>query len=411
MELKNVKSNSYDYLFCLLILILPYSLKLPNIIIISLSLFFISDYREYDKIDFKILKNKSFAFLGLLVFYFFCKGLITNTLAENNCALLVPIILVPILFLKIKNSVRILFAIIISVFILSVRAIYGLSSYYMVNHELLPFEGDIINVILGGERPYLGFFSVIGIIAAIELAFKFEKYKYLLFAYSFFIFIFIFLISARISVLTILFLIGLYLAFYIKISFKKKILFFLMLSMTLSIGIISNKNLRERLFITSSINESINQYKLHEPRVIIWGCAYEIASSPEFNFIFGLKSEKELDALYAVCYDGKLSNKDRASFFIRTKLNSHNQFIGSYLTSGIIGFILLLSFFISLIITHRKSYLKISMITALFFFFMVEIVLRRQLGVYFFILVVSIINCYPLSFNQKKTQEEILSRY
>jgi O-antigen ligase len=410
MELKNVKSNSYDYLFCLLILILPYSLKLPNIIIIALSLFFIFDYGEYGKIDFKILKNKSFAFLGFLVFYLFCKGLITNTLAENNCALLVPIILVPVLFLKIKNSDRILFAIIISVFILSVRAIYGLSSYYMVNHELLPFEGDIINVILGGERPYLGFFSVIGIIAAIELAFIYEKYKYLLFAYSFFIFIFIFLISARISVLTILFLIGLYLAFYIKITFKKKALFFLVLALILSIGLISNKNLRERLFITSSIEKSINQYKLHEPRVIIWGCAYEIANSPEFNFIFGLKSEKELDSLYAVCYDGKLSNKDRAGFFIRTKLNSHNQFIGSYLTSGIIGFILVLSFFISQIITHRKSYIKISMITALFFFFMVEIVLRRQLGVYFFILVVSIINCYSLRFNQKKNQEHILPR-
>jgi O-antigen ligase len=404
MELNNIKSNFYDYLFCLLIIILPYSIKFPNILIVILSLFLIFDFKEYSKIDFKILKKTTLITLYILILYWLSKGFLSNTISENKYSLYVIILIVPILFLKIRNSDRILFAIIISVFILSLRSIYGLIIHYSANNELLPFEGDIVNAILGMERPYLGFFSVIAIIISIELSLKHAKYKYILLAYSVYIGLFISVISARISGLTILFLIILYLVFYIKMSFKKKTLLFLVLGLSIFIVILSNKNLRERLFITNNYEESFAKVKLHEPRVIIWGCANEIMNSPNFNHILGLKSEKELDNLYAFCYDEKLENKHRANFFITSKLNSHNQFIGTYLTSGMIGLFLMLTFFISQIIICRANYIKTFMVIALFFFFMVEVVLLRQLGAYFFIIVICIINICPLNCSQKHLQ-------
>lgn len=404
MELNNIKFNFYDYLFCLLIIILPYSIKFPNILIVILSLFLIFDFKEYSKIDFKILKKTTLITLYILILYWLSKGFLTNTISENKYSLYILILIVPILFLKIRNSDRVLFAIVISVFILSLRSIYGLVMNYTANNELLPFEGDIVNTILGMERPYLGFFSVIGIIISIELSLKHTKYKYILLAYSVYIGLFISVISARISVLTVLFLIVLYLVFYIKMSFKKKAMLFLVLGLSIFIVILSNRNLRERLFITNNYEESFTKIKLHEPRVIIWGCANEIMNSPNFNHILGLESEKELQNLYAVCYDKKLENKHRANFFITSKLNSHNQFIGTYLTSGVIGLFLMLIFFISQIIISRTNFIKTFLIIALFLFFMVEVVLLRQLGAYFFIIVICIINICPLNCSQKHLQ-------
>ena len=398
--IKKAQYDLYDYLFCLLILSLPYSLKLPNVVLILLGLFFIGDYKKCKQLDFSKLKTKSFLILFLLVLYEIIKGITTSTLSENKYTLLLPVVLLPFLALKIKNIYRILFAIVIIGFLTSAKALYGIAGNYINNGELLPFEGGI-NQVLGMERPYLGFLSIVSIISSLKLAERFRKYRFLFIVYSLYMCLSIFLISARISAITLLVLIGIYSVFYINIPIKKKIVFFILGTLLALLMIISNKNLRERLFITNTIEQSLAKLNRHEPRVIIWPCAFKIANSTRFNPIFGLSSEKKVDSLLANCYDEKLENKNRAAFFIESKLNTHCQFIGIYISSGVIGLVLLLCFFISQFTGYIRDFKAIALLTALFLFFVVENVLHRQLGIYFFALVISIINIHPFVNNRR----------
>ena len=46
MNFSVTKSSLYDYLFCLLILVIPFSLKIPNIVLIVLIVFFIIDFKK-----------------------------------------------------------------------------------------------------------------------------------------------------------------------------------------------------------------------------------------------------------------------------------------------------------------------------------------------------------------------------
>ena len=141
--------------------------------------------------------------------------------------------------------------------------------------------------------------------------------------------------------------------------------------------------------------------------MVIWNCAYDIACDSDFNVFFGLNSQKVLEDKYLDCYAQKMENKYRAAYFISTKKNSHNQFLDIYLFSGLIGFILFTYFFIIQIFSHRKNYIKTAMIISLVLFLLVENVLRRQMGTYLFIIIVSFINIGALIFNEKSKIDNI----
>jgi O-antigen ligase len=393
------KINFFDVFFVLLILSVPYSLKVPNALLVILTSFLILDYKKHADINIWLLKKKAFYVLFVLVFYWLLKAIITSSIKDTNYTLLLPVVILPVLFIKVKNKELFLWANVILVFLLSLRAIFGLLTYYIENKQFLPFEGEIINDILGMERPYLGFISVIGFISSLYLAMKYNKLKKLFIFYSIYIAAFIFLISARISAVTILFLIVIYLLFYIKKIDRNKALFVVIVITTIFSFVVLNKNLRERFFITSDIKSSVAKLSRHEPRMIIWSCAYDIATAPDFNPIFGLNSEKELEQRYIRCYDEKITNRNRADYFISTKINSHNQFIDVFLFSGIIGLGLFFYFFIVQIFSQRRNYFKIAMLISLILFLAVENVLRRQMGIYCFILIITFINIVPLNFN------------
>lgn len=397
----------YDYLFCLMVIVLPYSLKAPNVIAIVLSLFFIADFKKFIKIDFGRLKKWTFIILGVLVLYWLAKGILTNTLHETKYGLLAPLALLPVLFMKIRKKHRVMFAMVLSGLIYAIRAIYGMAKYYAANHTFSLFEGGDINTVLGQERPYIGFFSIIAIFIAATLAFRYARYRYWLAGYILFMTVFVFFISARISIITLLLSTVIYLLFYLKLSWQRKMIYFGVSALVVCMLVFSIKSLRERMFITGDLQKSLAGIQRYEPRVIIWDCAYQIATSTGFESVFGLDSEEQLNALFATCYDQKLTNKHRANFFITTKLNSHNQFIGTYLTSGAVGLGLLLAFFACLFSDSRKNFIKISLVLALFLFFIVENVLRRQLGIYYLALVISLVQFCPLHFGNQKSKPAI----
>ncbi len=394
MNLSVSKNSLYDYLFCALILVIPFSLKVPNIIMIALTLFFLADYKQITKSNFQNILKSQYLVLGFLILYWLIKGFITGSLGENKYSLLLPVILLPFLILKVYNFYRILFALVSCGFIIATRALYGIFNNYVKFGELLPFEGASINQILYMERPYLGFFLVSSVLIAVFLIIKRSKFKLILGFYSFYALLTIFLISARMALVTLGTIIVIYIVYYIKISVRKRLIYFSSFLLCLIIFITFNKNLQERLFISSNYQESIKNFERHEPRFIIWPCSYSISNLPAFNIFFGLDSEDRLDELLGDCYLANMENKHRANFFAATELNTHNQFVGTYLTSGIIGFSLLSLFFLLQLYNARRNFFKTAIVVSMFLFFLVENVLYRQVGIYFFALLLVLINSF-----------------
>lgn len=407
MNLPMSKNSWYDYLFCILIIVVPLSLKAPNVILIALTLFFIIDFKNSKKLNFRQLFKSQYIILGFLVLYWIFKGLFTETINENKYGLLLPIILIPILILKVQDFYKLLFAILVCGFIIATRAYYGLLFNYLNFGELLPFEGKSINQILNMDRPYLGFFLLISTVVAFYLIFKFPKFKVGLILYNLYVFIIIFLISARMTLLTLGFILLIYFVFYLKIGFTKKALYFAIVVLTVGMLISLNKNVRDRFFINANYEQSVNNFQRYEPRFFIWPCSISIAKSPTFNILFGIKSEKKLDDLLGKCYLDKMENKHRANFFVDTQLNTHNQFIGTYLTSGLIGVILLFAIFLIQFYNFRKNFYKTALIIAMLLFFIVENVLYRQVGAYFFGLILVLVN----SFNFQDEKKELKSEF
>jgi O-antigen ligase len=210
------------------------------------------------------------------------------------------------------------------------------------------------------------------------------------------------MISARISAITLIFIFILYFIFYLKTSLIKKailtIIFFSLISGLVSI----NNNIRERFFLTGSFNEFMIKLNLHEPRVVIWDCAFDISQRDDFNPLIGFSSKLEIENLFKECFGEKISNKYRASYFFESINNSHNQFINTYLVSGLIGLILFSSFFILQLIQHRRIFFKTAMLISLIFFLLVENMLSREFGVYIFCLTILLIETDWIDENFKK---------
>lgn len=388
-----IKSNGFfDLLFCFLTLIIPFSKSISNILLIVLSLIFILDYKNFKNLFFKKLFSKPFLLLLILVMFWIIKSIITNSFFDTKFTIFIPMFFIPMLYLKVKKQNYIYFSFLVLGLINSFIAVFGLIKNYILTGYLLSFEGDEINKTLGMERPYLAFILLICILISLKLIRMYPIFRFFLLGYIVFNSIFIYLISARISAISLIIVGIVYLVFYIKLSFKVKIIYFIMLMSFLSITLITNKNLRERFFITSNFEKSLFEFKLHEPRFIIWDCAYNISKSNEFNVFFGLNSEKQLDELFSNWYVIKLSNKHRANYFISTHKNTHNQFIDIYLVSGFIGLFIFLLYFVIQIKKMKKTFFNSSIIISLILFLVVENVLRRQMGIYIFGLLFSFIN-------------------
>lgn len=385
------KNLCYDSLFCILLLFIPSSIRIPNIITISLILFFLIDYKRSFKLDFKKLIQPHYLIFCFLMLYLFLKAIFTNTVFENNYTLFLIVLALPFLFLKVNNPTKIMVAFIGSVLFRIAIAGYNVSKYYFEHKNLNFFEGEIINNLLQIERPYLGFLCVISTVILLWLTTIYHKIRYVLFFLAFLNIVFLSVISARLSIISIVLICVLYLIFYFNLSILKKVQIFSILLLTSSIILFFNSNLRKRLFISSDIEQSIEKFKHHEPRFIIWDCAYSIATQKEFNILFGLNSKKELENQYSYWFDKKMTNKHRANFFIQSKLNSHNQFIGTYLTSGLLGLMLLFGFLFFQWINYKENFYKTSLTLSLFFFFIFEMVLERQLGVYIFTFVICLL--------------------
>src|SRR5690606_41111300 len=91
------------------------------------------------------------------------------------------------------------------------------------------------------------------------------------------------------------------------------------------------------------------------------------------------------------CYDKEIVNPARRLWFLQEKYNTHNQYIDFYLGIGVAGELLFISMFILSLVQYKKQFFPTAFITTLFFFGVIECYFYRQMGSYYFGLILILI--------------------
>lgn len=378
--IKAYLNKAYDYLFAVLLLVLPLSKAAPNIVIAAIALSFIVGIKN---VDFRRLKHLPFILLYVFLSYFFIKAAITGSLfAEWNIyKKYIILFFIPVLFLKVKNVQIVKAGVVISTMLLVLGTLVLAGRYYF-SHGVLPFGiGEVVNTLILLERPYAGFFAVAGAVFSLDLIKYYLHYKKWLVASGIISVAFILLIAARISFLTLIVLALLYILFYLPVRRSVRVVLIIAFISFTAIVFLFNKNIADRFFLKESMQVAMD----YEPRLIIWPCAYELAQRDDFNPVTGYPNNTIVEERYVECYTTTITaNQDKNEYYKTERFNSHNQFIDFYLTTGLIGLVLFVGFIIALFVQVKSDFAYTAIIIAMLLFLLVENVLHRQMGCYFF---------------------------
>lgn len=190
-------------------------------------------------------------------------------------------------------------------------------------------------------------------------------------------------LASRISYFITALLIGLYLIH--NLSFK---VFSLITSGIIIIGVLSFSFLKQTYIYKKTVEGTVwelqdnigtyntdNTFRV-DSRYSRWKVALEaIKEKPILGFGGGTENEVLLEKYEAY----KMQNS------INREYNAHNQFLGATLRFGVFGFLLMLVYFVRNSITAFKyqNLLFLSFLTILFWSFMIENVLDRNMGINF----------------------------
>ncbi|EPR74627.1 hypothetical protein ADIWIN_0379 [Winogradskyella psychrotolerans RS-3] len=204
-----------------------------------------------------------------------------------------------------------------------------------------------------------------------------SKAKILYYILALLFLIFLLIISARISLISII--IGV-LAYFCYTKNRKKAGLIIITLCFFSVVMFSiNPSLKKRFFI-SNTNYSLEQMIKFEPRYFIWSCANDIFFQNKSYFAGSgfVNINNELENCYVNRLD--FADEKQQDFFVRSKFNTHNQFINFLLSSGVLMFLMFIIFFVLWLKLDYKSYYSFILLLSLILFCSVENVLTRQMG-------------------------------
>lgn len=209
-------------------------------------------------------------------------------------------------------------------------------------------------------------------------------------------------LASRITYLILFLIIGLYLIH--NLSFK---LFSVLITIAIIIGALSFSTFQKTYvyhkLVTGTIfdlNENVGEYSTDntykaDSRFSRWKVAVDLIKDKP---IFGYGGGTENEVLLKKYKENKMKNS------IDSGYNAHNQFLGFFIRFGVLGFALLLVYFISNTITAIKyqHLLFLAFLTILFWTFMVENIMDRNMGINFVALFGTLFYAEFLTANRKK---------
>lgn len=373
---------------------------IPNILMLALIAFFLFVVKRDDwkKLDLKIM-------IALLILIFIVLlGYFGNKRWEDF-SFLKKLFIVPVIYIlsiPIKNHRKPIYFFLFGSFSLLLGSLIKLSNYYLTNGKLNLDVGSEVNLLLLGERPFLGVIYLTSFCISIYSIsqFKNKKIKFGLAVLSVLFCGFILFISARLSIVTLL-LITLSTLFYMKNKRKAILLSSTGLVLLVIAGFL-NPNFISRLTAGFEQDKFDFQKIIQlEPRTHIWQCSADIIKSGEVGFTgMGFRNTViHLENCFAT-HDG-FFNEGQREFFLESKFNTHNQFLGFYIGSGIFSLLAFIALFIILFQSNYRNQFAFSLVLIIFFFCVFENVFNRQLGVMLFGVVIYILSAVNSHKNQK----------
>ncbi len=381
--MEKYKIKILEYLFKALMLFLPLSLFLDNVVLIIFSVIVVV-FGYARSISFKGIINYS---LIPFFVYIMLIGLCFGTFKDEipTYIKILPLVIIPICSSFYKSNEKLilegLIFLFIGVSIVQIISIYGIGNYYLFfegkKRPLRSYAG--INEILFFERPYLGYFSSL---AAILAYFILKKKSILVMIISIIIsFSIVIVISARMGFLIIFF--SLIITLFFELSKKKRIVFTLVVIIgSILIVRISDIPLKHRFI----------QIK-HDSRMIIWEGALKLyEESP--SYMFGYANRKQIKSKLIDYYENRafFEYEPDKIRFLKHKYNTHNQYLGVLLHGGFLGLLLLVFPIFNCLYSciTKRQLLKSLLLLSIIFFLFVENLLARQIGVYIVAIVLSI---------------------
>ncbi len=368
----------------IVILLLPFSKSLPNIFL-GLGLLFVV-YRLIKKDDVSIKPIVSFfLFFIFLVFTILIKGFI-----KEDYYMIIRIgivILSSLLFLNSKKSF------LINAFIIAINLTVLYSIIKMVVHLLSIgsidlSNGETIYEILLLERPYMGFVVLISSLLTFDKIKNKKLNKPIGLAIIIINVLFIFLIAARLTMLTVTIIGFFYLLKYIKTNMLIKAISGLSIFILISAFYFLNENIRERF----KLHEGYATFVDFEPRFVIWPCAYSILNENQSQLLIGPLGFKSGTNALKECYSKTIQKEDKKAWYVERGFNTHNQFLGILIVSGVLGLALFLNFIIQLFKYSYANFIDISIVFSLVLFFCLECLLYRQFGCYVVGLIIGLVS-------------------
>lgn len=195
----------------------------------------------------------------------------------------------------------------------------------------------------------------------------------------------IFLCSSKMGLITAFLLIPLSFCLILYYKGYKKIIMGLVIGFIIAIATVYKLfpkpfERMEQAFRVTSSSETIDKQDGESTavRILIWKESVKLI---EKNFIFGTTPGDVNDQLV------EAYEREGLSGALRKKLNAHNQFLQTFIGTGIIGFILLLFMTIGAMIYGiiKKNYILALFSIMMIFNFLVESMLQAQAGFIFFV--------------------------
>ncbi|MBB1139439.1 O-antigen ligase family protein [Myroides sp. WP-1] len=374
---------------------LVFNFKIINLALLALLLFFLVTFKENRAQLFANWKENRLIYgtlLAMIVFQWI-HGVIFDDLSEKRFGFLAILFASSTVLLWIKDIRFILYCYLSCLLLLVVIGSYNLLQYYLTTDYFTINKGGHIDTLLVVARPYVGFMLNIGILISLYLSRRQNKYKLYFILLSLLFLTYLAFIGNRIQIVSLILVALLYGIFYMKTNWIKKAIGLFGFSMAIVLLFALTPTLKERFELNSlsTLDNLVSRLEQKEPRVLIWKCAFSFTHEDTFNPIQGLGKVKTLDDKLAQCYEDNTHGNPMRDYFLEALFNTHNQFIEYYVLTGVVGGGLLCLLFAFLLVKVKRFFIPIALTCSLFNFCFVENLFNRQLGVYLFGFVLTLI--------------------
>ncbi len=373
MKIPNLE-KTYDYLVTLLLVFIPISMALPNIILILVFASFL--FLKQKQINQPIFKLILFFATYLTVKAIFSTTFFAHLSTYKNIFFFFIIL---VLVYNIKDHLLVKKGYIIGVLASSFFTIFKAILFYFKKAGIPLANDPEVSKMLLIDRPYLGIMCVLAVVFCYDLYNNSKQWYYI--GALIFLFFFINFIAARLAILLVFGFLFSLLILKMKKQSKKTNYLSIIAFLLLAVLAVSNKNLQKRFHVEKSFTKTMKIALDHEPRVVIWSCLTDMNYFNNYSLFFGYNDVNKIKENLKKCFSEKIKKETKRTYYLDKMFNTHNQFFSFFYQGGLLALFLFLGI-LYFVFQGTTSYTNLFIVISLCVFLCFENLFERQYGLY-----------------------------